>query len=273
METLLARARQGEPLTDFPIIDLHGHLGRYNFAIPDLSAGSVVRVMDRVGVASVACSHMQTMGYRACWGNDEVLAAMRAHPGRILGYISLWPASEDAVRREVETRVAQGFIGIKLHNNNGFPYADPAYAPAYAIAHELHLPLLFHTWGDEPSLRDIRAIAARHPHAPCLLAHAGVSAEETYLALAHDLPNIYLDTALSQTPNGLIERLVAGAGADRVTFGSDIYFLSLPHQLGKILGARITDEEKRLILRENARRILDDIRGSAKAAANLEDSL
>ncbi len=256
METLLSRGRAGASLADVGVIDLHGHLGRYSFAIPDLSAGSIVRVLDRVGVECVACSHMQCMGYRAHWANDEVLAAMRAHPGRILGYINLWPASVDAVRVEVEKRVAQGFMGVKLHNGNGFTYSDPAYAPAYAIAHDCHLPILFHTWGDDPTLRDVREIAARYPGAPCLLAHAGAAAEDKYLALAHDLPNIYLDTALSCPPCGLIERLVAGAGAERVVFGSDIYFLSLPHQIGKILGARISDEEKRLILGGNARMLL-----------------
>ena len=55
---------------------------------------------------------------------------------------------------------------------------------------------------------------------------------------------------------GVIERLVAEAGADRVVFGSDVPLMDPRPQLGKIITAEISDDEKRLVLGENAKQLL-----------------
>ena len=87
MSTLLERARRGENLADLDIVDMHGHFGHYTMPIADMTPEGLVRVMDRIGVASVLVSHMQCVSMHAQLGNDEVLAAMRVCPGRILGYV------------------------------------------------------------------------------------------------------------------------------------------------------------------------------------------
>ena len=132
---------------EIDVIDMHGHLGRYAFAISDLSPQRLVESMDALGVRAIACSHMRCMSLDVEYGNAEILKAMQACPGRILGYISVYPFDAQRVRRSVRRWVAEGFIGAKLHNLHaeGFPYTDPAYEPAYEIADERGLVLLFHT--------------------------------------------------------------------------------------------------------------------------------
>ena len=49
---------------------------------------------------------------------------------------------------------------------------------------------------------------------------------------------------------------MAEAGADRVLFGSDTPLMDPRSQLGKIITANISDEAKRQILGDNARRLL-----------------
>jgi predicted TIM-barrel fold metal-dependent hydrolase len=122
------------------------------------------------------------------------------------------------------------------------------------------MPVLLHTWGIESQLAAVRAVAARYPDASYLAAHAGSANEAAYIRLAAEMPNIYLDPTLSAAPRGLIERLVAGAGADKVVWGSDCCFLSMTQQLGKVLGARISDDDKKKILADNAVQILARIR-------------
>ena len=70
------------------------------------------------------------------------------------------------------------------------------------------------------------------------------------------LLNVYLETCSSFRSPGVIERLVMEAGADRVIFGSDTPLMGPRCQIGKILTAKISDQEKRLIIGENACRIL-----------------
>jgi predicted TIM-barrel fold metal-dependent hydrolase len=261
MSSLLDYGRAGRNLAEFDIVDMHAHLGAYSFPIPDLSVAGVVRVMDRLGVRQTLCSHMRCMSADTARGNREVLAAMQAFPGRILGYASAWPSSIAAVETETAWSLANGFTGFKLHNSTGFEYTSAAYTPMYAAAHAHRMPILFHTWGDEKTLKEIRLLAREYPDASLLMAHTGCCNLPEYLRLAHDCDNVYLELALSRADRGLLETLVAGAGAEKVIWGSDIYFLSQPQQLGRVLGARISEEEKLLILSGNARRILGKVSG------------
>lgn len=257
--TLLDAGRSGDRLSGIDVIDMHGHLGRCGFAIPEMSAARMVAVMDRIGVSAVLCSHMQSMGRDTARGNDEVLEAMRAYPNRILGYASAWPSSESEVAQEIERCLGAGFTGIKIHNSNGFPYTYPAYDRAYAIANERGLPVLFHCWGNDREFGEIAEIAQRFPRISALLAHGGCQNIEGYLRMARDHANVYLDLSFSAAPHGLVARLAAGAGVAKLVWGSDTHFLSQAQQIGKVLGANLPDEAKVRILSTNARAILDRI--------------
>jgi predicted TIM-barrel fold metal-dependent hydrolase len=76
------------------------------------------------------------------------------------------------------------------------------------------------------------------------------------LDAARAYPNIYLETCSSFRTPGVIEQLVAEAGADRVLFGSDTPLMDPRCQIGKIITAAIDDTAKRMILGENAQRLL-----------------
>lgn len=261
MSDLLRAGRMGERLTGIEVIDIHAHLGAINFTIPDLSVAGMVAVMDRLGVACSLVSHMACMSPDDERGNRELLVAAEAFPGRLLAYLSVWPFSREWVAQRADYWLAQpGFVGIKLHNAIGFPYTHEAFEPLYAVAQERRLPVLLHTWGAEAEFTQIRTLAERYPEAAFLLAHSGSNNEATYVEIARDHPHVYLDTTLSMPRRGLLERLVEGAGADKVVWGSDIYFISQTQQLGKVLGAKLTDEVKAQVLGGNARRILQRVR-------------
>ncbi len=261
MDDFLSLGRRGESLAHLRIMDLHGHIGRHLFPIADTGAGNIVRVMDRMGVEALMITHIQCEAFRFSEGNSEVLAAMRAHPGRILGYVIVFPTSEEEVTREMSERVAEGFTGLKIENVNGHSYLNPAYRGALRIADERRMPVLLHTWGDtNREFDEIRTLAQSYRRVSFLLAHAGAaSSEAAAVDLAREIPNLYLDLALSAAPRGIVERLVSGVGAERVTYGSDCCFISMTHQIGKVLGAKIPDSDKLLVLGGNARRILSQV--------------
>lgn len=258
-QSLLARGRAGETLADLDIVDMHGHVGAYDFAIPGRTPEAMVAAMDRIGVRQILCSHMACITGQVETGNREMLEAMRACPGRILGYATVWPESAEAVEAETRHCLDAGFTGVKLHNANGFPYDDPAYAPALALANERRRPVLFHTWGQPAEMAQVRRLSARYPSAALLLGHSGMNHPEEYVQIARECANVYLEICGSVWPRGTLERLVEGAGVERVVWGSDAYFMSQAHQLGKVLGATCDDAVKRQVLSTNARRILNAI--------------
>ena len=258
---LLRAGRVGERLAAGEIIDLHAHLGAYTFTIPDLSAAGMVASMDRLGVARTVVSHMACMSADAERGNRELQAAVQAHPGRLLAYLSVWPFSREWVRERAEHWLSQpGFVGVKIHNSTGFPYTDPTYEPLYALADARRLPVLLHTWGTPEEFTQIGALAARYPEAAFLLAHSGSTNEPAYVEIARAHPHVYLDTTLSSARRGLLERLVAAAGAAQVVWGSDMYFLNQAQQLGRVLGAQLDDETTLRVLGQNAAALLARVR-------------
>ena len=91
MKTMLEKARAGRPLGLTPCIDMHGHIGRYNFPIPDFSGAGLVRAMNRVGVQKIMVSHINCLSFDAHWDNDVVAREMQKFPRRIEGYIGVWP--------------------------------------------------------------------------------------------------------------------------------------------------------------------------------------
>jgi len=261
MTTLLQRGRRGETLTGLDIIDMHGHLGRYQFAIPDLSPAGLVAAMDRIGVRTIVCSHMSCMQGDFRRGNRQVLEAMRAYPGRLKGYVTLWPSDQQQVAAEMHRCLKDGFVGLKLHSINGFPYTDAAYGPALAMADERRMPVLLHTWGGGEVISQVRTLAAEYPEIALLLAHAGADKPGVYVSLAREFESVYLDPCMSAAPRGLIARLVAEAGAEKVVWGSDAVFLNMAQQIGRVLGADIPDQDKSKLLSENAKRLLGRVRG------------
>ena len=153
-----------------------------------------------------------------------------------------------------------GFRAIKIYPPyTPFPLDDPAWNPIYEFAAERGLAIIAHT-GGEPTAAPAQfgRAAERFPNARFVAGHSGNI--EPYrsqaIAAAQRLPNYFLETCSTFRTIGVIEELVAKAGADRVLFGSDTPLMDPRPQLGKIITAAIDDDAKRLILGENARGLL-----------------
>lgn len=153
-----------------------------------------------------------------------------------------------------------GLAAIKLYPlYTPWPLNHSVCYPIYDFANERGLTILFHT-GPEPQAlpRHLNEIAPRYPTANFVAGHAGNTPPERQQAIAtvQAHPNVYLETSSTFRTSGVIEQLVAEAGADRVLFGSDMPIMDPRPQLGKIITAAISEPAKRQILGENARRLL-----------------
>ena len=103
-------------------------------------------------------------------------------------------------------------------------------------------------------------VAFDFPKLPLCIAHLGGNYHYEALILAEKHDNVYLDTAFlpffckrllpTVSPEALILRAAHIAGAHKVLYGSEGLWPQ------SILQADLTDEEKRLILGANARRLL-----------------
>ena len=267
-DPILTRARQGLPLDEL-IIDAHGHLGDWmQFYIPRSDAASIVEGMDRCGIRAIAISGMLSIGpdYKA--GNQAVAEAADAFPGRFLGYVSANPNyPSDEIELELETWLTKQpwMRAIKLHPTyHEYPITGSSYRVAFEVATRHRVPVLVHTWGigEENSLCGpamFASLAEAYPEVNIILGHAGglLPGYRAAVAVAQSHPNIYLETCGSFQAMGMMEFLVAGVTSERVLFGSDACFLAQSAELGRVVYAKISAEEKRNILGLNAAKLFN----------------
>ena len=251
------------------IWDLHCHLGGVPGKTPEERLGALLECSGRLGITRLCIS----MGME--WSqdpspeeirreNDETLRALRAHPDRALGFVYLNPKHAQASIEELNRCVRDGpMVGVKLWV--ALRCNAPEIDPIIARAEELGAPVLQHTWSKvtgnlpgESTAMDLAELAARHPKAMLICGHTGGDWEPGIRAI-RPRANVHADLAGGDPTAGFTEMAVRELGAERVLYGSDAGGRSFASQLAKVLGAEIADEAKRLILGENAKRLLRPI--------------
>lgn len=100
----------------------------------------------------------------------------------------------------------------------------------------------------------LAVLAARHPDVAFICGHAGGDWEKGIRAV-RSRPNIAVETSGFDSTSGFVEMAVRELGARRVIFGTHLPSRNIGTELAKVLGARISDEDKRLIFRENFLRL------------------
>ena len=252
-ETGLAGGR----LDDVEVIDVHGHYGHcFQFNCPHYGAEDLLSEMDRVGVETLIFSSYRALIGDPDAGNRDVLEVCEKHPGRFLMYYVGNPhyavEFDEKVLPYLDNPLVKGF---KLHcEGHAYPLGGDAYMRVWELSGERGLPVLVHLLPE----RDMDAfvkIADDYPDAKLLFAHHGGPENlDKHLPMFKDKANIYVDTCVSLLPVGTMERLVDELGDERILFGSDMPYLNLGGQIGKVLLAKLSDDVKKKILAHNAKR-------------------
>jgi predicted TIM-barrel fold metal-dependent hydrolase len=196
--------------------------------------------------------------------NDQVLKTLEHRPDRAFGFVYVSPKHVETSLSEIERCVAGGpMLGLKLWvaaRCNG-----PEIDPIIRRASELKALIFQHTWlksggnlPGESTPQDLVELAGRHPSASFVCGHSGGDWEIGLRAIRTS-KNISADVAGSFPTAGFTEMAVRELGASRVVYGSDAPGRSLATQLGKVMGASISEEDRRLVLGENLRRLLGPI--------------
>ena len=257
------RIQAGLPLADIEILDAHAHLGPYyNMHIAAADAGSIVKNMDRCGIAKSVLS--PSFGFNADFvqANSLMLQTVRAHRGRLYGACSVNGNYPELSLAELDRCFADpSVLMIKVHPmGTKCRLDDRGMAGIYAFAAKRKLLVLSHTWvdGDPHGNVDLFAeVAKDHPEISWLMGHSGGPfGSRRAVELALKTPNIHLDITLSMCPARQIEYFVGEVGSERVLFGTDNPFIDPRPQIGRVGLAEISRQDKINIFGANARRLL-----------------
>lgn len=255
--------------TQFEIWDAHTHLGGLPGKTPEERLGRLLECASRLNITRVCVF----MGMRWQYdptpeemqeANQEVRRAIERFPQQAFGFVYLNPNYLDASLDELRRHVKDGpMVGVKLWVARRC--CDSALDPIAALAHDCGAVVLQHTWikttgnlPGESTAQDLACLARRHPDTAFIAAHSGGN-WEIGLQAFRDLPNVYAELSGSDPTAGFTEMAVRLLGAHRVIFGSDAPGRSFATQLGKVLGASLDEDTKRLILRSNVKNLLEPI--------------
>lgn len=253
------------------VIDCHAHL---DFRESPDAVGNdalILEAADKLGIDKLCCSVLckrpgTVEGFQAA--NRVMATAAKRHPQRLLGYCYVNPEHQREALDEIRRCVEQfGFIGVKLYNEQ--VCTEPVVFPIVELATALGVPILHHAGHshylvtEQPHMSDgghLAQLSKRYPEAMLICAHVGGGGdwEWTIKALRH-AKSVFLDTSGSVVDEGMVEMAVKVLGADRLLFGADMSFTA---GVGKVRGARLTEEERGKILGGNMSRVLQRRGGS-----------
>jgi len=215
---------------------------------------------------------LQRMDHNNLWGCE----VGRTYP-EFLPFINLDPVLMDAVtiRQKVRDTVSKGARGIVLLPGlHGFYGNDRRVWPIYEMAQSFQLPILSQTgdagplppggrghWGRPRYFGDV---AASFPKLRLILGHLGKGYESEIAVLTRRYPNVYTETSMrlrgldeagKWTPAEAVTwcRLI---GIDRILFGTKWPLFDPQQDIDTVRKLPLTPEEKRKILGDNAKRVL-----------------
>ncbi len=214
---------------------------------------------------------------------------------RLLPFIGMSDdlGSAEEIAAEVALRAEQGARGIKMHPGQFSCFPDNEVLwPMYEKCQELGLPVLsdsgpwphthlmmmypnplgFKLHEPNPNYaepKNFARVLEDFPKLTLIMAHLGSAWWDERAEMAQQYPNLFFDTsqgfaAPDQIPvvahRSLAEedavRIFRKIGIERIMYGSDFPGIAPQPQLEQLMRLPLTDEEKRMILAENARRIL-----------------
>ncbi|MCK5805007.1 MAG: amidohydrolase family protein [Lentisphaeria bacterium] len=252
-DAYVAFGQTGKRPEDLPLFaDCHGHMGgeASHYHLPNCTLDGIVRDQRRYGVEKSVIFGFTGVFSDEQPGNDLVAEAVAAHPDLYVGFTLLNPhRGPELMLEELERGKAMGLKGIKLiPHYQGYPNEGAHIDVACKWAHDNRQIILNHYWG---GAEQMERLLETYPDACFLTGHMCLS----YAALMRKFDNLHV-CSCPLIPPGACEHAVAEIGADRLLFGSDLQDLPIAWGLGPILFARISPEDKRLILGDNLRRLL-----------------
>lgn len=192
---------------------------------------------------------------------ELVADACAAYPDRLWAFARIHPWYGDEALALLERAFELGFKGLKLHPVSTIAHPsgeDTLRLVRAAAAHDA--PTLFHC-GDEPLATPlaVAACAQACPEATIILGHmGGYFHVDEAIEVAERVPNIVLETSAMPYP-AKIREAVERVGPARVIYASDGPVCSPRIEVEKVRLAGLDGEAERLVLGENALRLLERV--------------
>lgn len=198
--------------------------------------------------------------------NDQIAAYRDLVPDRFPAAVGIVEPlyGEAGLEELTRIRAELHLAGVSFHTRfQGVGTNSPLVVDLVRRMATLDLLPFVHAVAEVPdeALWRVQALAEAVPDVPMIVLDAFSSHEnaQQVFAVAKAAPHLVFDTSLAHSFHWL-GRFLDEVGPDRLVFGTDIYSHVVAHDqnltLDQLLSSAISDEAKRLVLADNARRLL-----------------
>jgi len=228
-----------------------------------LEAAECVRRLDEAGIEKGVVMTIVDAPEVNPHALELIADAVAAFPGRLEAFARIHPWYGDEAVALLERAIVElGFKGLKLHpvTTIAHPVEDDTLRLIRAAAAH-GAPTLFHC-GDEPLTTPLAIARAAEacPEATIVLGHmGGYFHVDEAIAVAERHPNLLLETSAMPYP-AKIREAVERIGAERVLYASDGPACSPRIEVEEVRLAGLDPTAERLVLGENAARLLEAVR-------------
>ena len=248
---------------DNPVISWHEHVwfnSSRDWTLNVANADRKVEVMTMLGFDRIVIS-LPVMEPKRCpaemfrAANNVVYEATKRYPGRCYGMAYVHAGHMQEALAEIDRCVQElGMVGVKLYYD--YLPDDPVNAPIIEKCIDLDIPILIHSMRCMDPVSQLQQplcstgvhianVAKRYPEATFQMGHFTITDWQYQLKAIAPYKNIYTDMSGSAYDCPQIEEAVKMLGADRILFATDD---SIVTSVGKILGAAISEADKKTIL-------------------------
>lgn len=262
------------------VLDVHTHIGgapdpgavdRFDPHAPPVDYALREEIMDRNGIDEAvvlpAFDYDTSEGIDATRAlNDSMRRIADEHDRLVCPVGTVEPAHGHAAVEEVERLAAEGFTGVTVHNQHQrLPLDSPSTIAVLERAEEVGLVPFVHCFSPDwefEHLDRLPPVAERLSEPVVVLdALSRYGREDRIVELGRRFENLRFDTTMVNSLGRMIESIVEALGPERLLFGSGLYTRPLQYRdsadLFQVRTAEISDDDRRLILEGNARRILE----------------
>ncbi len=226
--------------------------------------------LDRLGVElGVITGRDSETTYGSPSNNGSVLSFCRAYPNKFVGFWGIDPHKGMAAVREIVRAVEElGMKGVALDPYLAhIPASEARFYPIYAKCAELGVPV-FITMAPPPQVpgaileyadpRDVDRVARDFPELTLIMSHGAYPYVNECLFVCQRNANVYMDfSEYERAPMAdVFVQGMSGPVADKVLFASAHPFIELKDALDAYARFELSEEVRRKVMYENARRVL-----------------
>lgn len=210
----------------------------------------LVRIGEENGVTHFLCHSVATVPAQVHSINEFIAASVRENPGKITGFGTLHPDSDD-ITGDIAHIKELGLKGIKIHPDfQNFSLDDEKGMMLGRLICESGLPVMTHCGDkryDRSNPQQLSKFAKAYPELRIIAAHlGGWSRWDEAVKLLADIPNVWFDSS-SSFSNMSPEKgrdIVRAYGSDRIMFGTDYPMWHTDIELDNIKALELTKEEE-----------------------------